>query len=234
MAATRPAFNPFSTRAVRPGAIRFRFPSTFGPDDLLRRLADHRWWGEIIGPHGSGKTTLLETLIPHLEQAGRQLVQFELHAGRSSLQPKRRGPASAAEQEGESQDTQPAALRWNARTLVIVDGYEQLGWIGRWLLKMRCRRWRSGLLVTTHQPTGLPQLFQTSVTRELTRELVQSLLPHGCRILDAADIDRCFDRHRFDPHSGNLRETLFALYDVYEERIASGELGAGGELGADS
>ena len=186
--------NPFSTRAVRPGSIRFRFPSASGPQLLLEKLADHAWWGEITGPHGSGKTTLLETLATHLQQTGRHLVRFELHSGQSSLR--------YSEQPWTS---------WNTETQVIVDGYEQLSWPSRWLLQRRCRRQQCGLLITAHHPTGLPPVFRTQVTRELAQQLVNSLLPPNCGIICVADIDRCFDRH-----AGNLRETLFALYDVYE------------------
>ena len=208
--------NPFSTRAVRPGSIQFRFPASDSPDVLLSRLARRAWWGEIIGPHGSGKTTLLEALVPRLQHVGRHLVRFELHSGQSSLRPQRRAATRfARHQPGELIDAQPPWRHWNKETLVVVDGYEQLSWTSRWWLKTRCRWQQSGLLVTAHQPTGLPRLLKTQVTRELAHELVRSLLPPECQIIDTKDIDRCFDRH-----NGNLRETLFALYDVYEESRA--------------
>ncbi|MBL8827336.1 MAG: hypothetical protein JNM18_10140, partial [Planctomycetaceae bacterium] len=108
------ATNPFATRWVRPGAIAFQFPSGDSPEQLLARLAEHRGWGEIRGPHGSGKSTLLATLVPILEQAGRVVIALELHDGQ------RRLPRPLGE------------LPIDARTTVIVDGYEQLSWWHAW------------------------------------------------------------------------------------------------------
>ena len=114
--------NPFSTRAVRPGAMEYQFP----PDDslakLLARLRDNHWWGEIVGPHGSGKSTLLQTLRQALLNAGRKVHQFTLTSG------ERRLPAAAHDMSN-----------WDDKTQVVIDGFEQLGWWQRRSLK-RARR----------------------------------------------------------------------------------------------
>jgi len=101
--------NPFSTRFIRPGAIRFLFPDGESAALLVQRLRENRWGGQIIGPHGSGKSTLLATLKPELETAGRQVLWITLHQG------ERRLPALDRRSLGPT-------------TQLVIDGYEQLSW----------------------------------------------------------------------------------------------------------
>jgi hypothetical protein len=65
--------NPFATCWTRPGALAFRFAEGLSVDDLVARLANQNWRGQIIGPHGSGKTTLLAALRPVLIVAERPI-----------------------------------------------------------------------------------------------------------------------------------------------------------------
>src|SRR6476660_6981871 len=51
-------------------------------------------------------------------------------------------------------------LAATGRPIEIVDGYEQLNRLTRWRLRNRCRRSGSGLLATSHIPTGLPTLIK--------------------------------------------------------------------------
>jgi hypothetical protein len=97
--------------------------------------------------------------------------------------------------------------------LVVVDGYEQLSRWNRWRLRSWCRRRGCGLLVTSHAPTGLPARFCTSVSPELAMSVARKLLPPGDRTIGDDHIRRCFAEQ-----GGNLRETLFALYTIYERR----------------
>jgi hypothetical protein len=192
----RPSRNPFSTRNVRPGVLPFLFPAGTTAADLVARLRRNGWWGQIVGPHGCGKTTLLRALLPALQTAGRTIRLIELHAGD-------RLPVSHAERD-----------RWDETTLVVVDGYEQLGWLARRWLRRSCRRRRSGLLVTTHRPTGLPDLWDAAMTLELAQTLTRSLLdPADSTPIRADDVAQAFQQCQ-----GNLRETWFCLYDVYESR----------------
>jgi len=192
----QPEGNPFATRWVRPGAIEYLFPPGDDTEGLVETLRRNAWWGEIVGPHGSGKSTLLESLAEPLQQAGRRLVRFTLHDGQRQL------PA----------ETNPDR-HWGATTQVVVDGYEQLSRHSRRRLQSACRRRESGLLTTAHAPTGLPRLYETVVTLEQARRIVAGLLaPAPGAILDE-DVADCFARC-----DGNLREMLFALYDLYEQR----------------
>lgn len=194
------ASNPFSAGKTRPGAVPFRFPVGQSAAAIVARLAENAWRGEIVGPHGSGKSTLLAALVPALEEAGREPLLIALHDGERAL-PKNVLPR-----------------RPRAATQVIVDGYEQLGALARWRLRRRCRRHGCGLLVTAHESVGLPTIAVTATTAELARELARHLGGPTLNLRDE-EIDACFARH-----GGNLRETLFALYDLYEERTEKEKL----------
>ncbi|HEV2972216.1 MAG TPA: hypothetical protein VGY55_19740 [Pirellulales bacterium] len=191
-----PPVNPFATRYVRPGAIPFLFPRSVDATRLVARLRDFGWRGAIIGPHGSGKSTLLESLRPELHRVGRRIVSAGLHDGERSL------PRAFL-------DSQP----WNPGTVLVVDGYEQLSVWNRWRLERHCRRDGCGLLVTSHHPTRLPELYRTGASCELLELVVEYLLEDNWKLISSADVRRA---HSF--HGENVREALFALYDLHEIR----------------
>ncbi len=203
-----PEQNPFSATRVRPGAVPFQFAAGQTAAALADRLRQHAWRGQIIGPHGSGKSALLATLLPAIERAGfsggqglsggqgRRTRLIELHDGQ------RRLPIDL----GKSPEL-------DSSMVLIVDGYEQLGRFSRFRLKRFCRRRGPGLLVTAHAPVGLPDLFHTAVDLPLAQRIVERLgrgLPRRVTAEDVAE--------RFSRHGGNLRELLFDLYDLYEQR----------------
>jgi hypothetical protein len=98
--------------------------------------------------------------------------------------------------------------------VVIVDGYEQLASWGRFLLRLRCRRSGLGLLVTAHEPVGLPDLYRVSISPEMAQRVVDHLLaPMPSPTISPADVSECLAAR-----SGNLREALFDLYDRHEHR----------------
>jgi energy-coupling factor transporter ATP-binding protein EcfA2 len=200
MTSALPASNPFATRFTRPGAIPFRFPA--GEDDgtFVERLRLNNWRGQIVGPHGSGKSTLLAALVPALEAAGRRVLLVALHEGDRRLRFSR-----ADWQE------------LSASSLLIIDGYEQLGRLARWSVDLRCRRRGCGLLVTTHRDLGLPVLFTTNPHLGLAIELARELLPPGESAIRDSDIEAAWHRRH-----GNVREMLFDLYDLFELRRGSG------------
>jgi len=192
-----PQSNPFSTRFIQPGAISYLFPANVNAAQLVERLAKNGWWGEITGPHGSGKSTLLASLVPQLILARKQPLQVTLHNGERSLA-----------QHGET------LARADARTIVIVDGYEQLWSWNRWRLRRFCRRRQAGLIVTSHASTGLPPLYACAVDRQTAAEILKRLLPAESPV-GQADLD-----HALAANGQNLRDALFELYDLYEQRQA--------------
>ena len=188
--------NPFCTRRVRPGATPFIFPPHENADVLVDRLRQNGWWAQIIGPHGSGKSALLATLTPAIERAGQQTVLVELHDGQ------RRLPLDLC-RDG----------RLHPPAVVVVDGYEQLSHWSRLVLKRFCRRRKLGLLVTTHEPVGFPELYRTVSTIALAEQIVNELLTGRQSPFTSEELAACYSRHH-----GDLRETLFELYDLYEQR----------------
>jgi hypothetical protein len=186
--------NPFATCWTKPGALEFQFPQGASAEQLVAKLAAANWRGEIVGPHGSGKSTLLETLIPQLVSAGRSVATIALHDGERRLPPGflRKSLASS-------------------RPLVIVDGFEQLSWLSRRLLRWHCRRAAAGLLVTAHAPTGLPNLFRTEPGLPLAEQLVSTLTARNFSPLTQADVAASHACH-----GSNFRELFFALYDRHE------------------
>ena len=191
--------NPFCTRCVRPGAIPFRFPSAMDVADLADQFCAAGCRGAIVGPHGSGKSTLLAALVVELQRRGHAVCSLALHDGQHWLP-----------QQCCGEQLVPGAI-------LVVDGYEQLGLLGRWRLRWLCHRRRLGLLVTSHRSTGFPLLFRTEGTLPLAQAIVARLQEgYEPRVLPD-DVAREFPRCR-----GDLRELLFRLFDLYEARSRKG------------
>jgi hypothetical protein len=190
----RMATNPFATRFIRPGAMPFLFLDGDSAEAIVKRLKAYRWRGQIIGDHGSGKSTLVAMLVSLMEAAGHQAVVFKIGPG------ERRLPAMAG-----------AAL--SPATQWIIDGYEQLAWWSR--LKARWLTWKAGagLLVTAHRDVGLPTVYRTRSSEEIAAAVAEELAAaQGLRI-PRSDVAEAYNRA-----GGNVRETLFKLFDVCQAR----------------
>lgn len=196
MMTVMPSGNPFSSRHIRPGAVGYLFPPGEDAATLVARLERSGWRGAIIGPHGSGKSTLLAALRPALRSAQRTIIEFALHDGQRRL--------------GVDLAALPTV---DARMLIVVDGYEQLGWAARRRLLRFCRSSGCGLLATAHRKTSLPTLFRTTTCVDTARALAAALQSAGERLVGDDDAERAFVAA-----AGDLREALFAMYDLYERR----------------
>ncbi len=198
--AADPFRNPFSASRVRPGALAYQFSPGESAAGILVRLAECGGRGAIVGPHGSGKSTLLAALVEQLESDGRPYLLVTLHDGERHL------PLGRFDWE----KLPPAGL-------LIVDGYEQLGFWARRKLNRLCNSRGWGLLVTAHQSVGLPLVAQAAATPELAQAIVERLLAagefHAPTPITPQDV-----QDRFAARAGNLREVLFDLYDLYESR----------------
>jgi hypothetical protein len=188
--------NPFATRHTRPGVL----PALDEHGALLdiAALADRCLAlpaAAIEGPHGHGKTTISTRIIEHLGERGLPVVVVRMRSvadgGRAFL----------------------AVVRAGRGTLVCIDGWERLGRVAAAAVRLAalCRGLR--LLVTAHRATGLPVVMRCTTSEPLLRALVERLPDDGGRI-SAADIAAAFARH-----GGNLRESLYDLYDRFERRI---------------
>jgi hypothetical protein len=188
--------NPFSATCVRPGRIPYRFSKGQTAGKLIERLRRNGWWGQIVGAHGSGKSALAAELIPLIERAGRTTFRIELHDGQRRLPVNLRREIDLA-----------------SKPVVLVDGYEQLSRWARFRLRRFCRQHRIGLLITAHASMGFPDVARCATGLSQTRELVEQLVGPQPSGITSAEIAA-----RFTAREGNIRELLFDLYDVYEER----------------
>jgi hypothetical protein len=188
--------NPFCARHVRPGAMPFVFTSGRSAEQFVERLGQAGWWGQITGPHGSGKSSLLAALLPAIERTGRKVLLIELHDGQTRMPPEFR-----------------SAIRTSPPSIVAVDGYEQLRCWNRYSLKRLCRRRGWGLVATAHGPVGFPDLARTAVDLPLACQVVERLQHGHSPLVTPRDV-----AERLSRRGGDLRETLFDLYDLYAQR----------------
>jgi hypothetical protein len=185
--------NPF---AVQPGRLSFHFNNGETISNLVRQLELHEWRGEIVGPPGSGKTTLVHTMLPALQESGRDPRILHVRAGESRL------PIVGSDLQ-----------TWNKTTQIIVDGYEQLGNWTRTLLTRICRNQRCGLLRVSQQPSEEPLLYRTATSLEVAHVLVRDLQANEETRVSEEEVAISYERH-----GGNLREVFRELHDSYERR----------------
>jgi hypothetical protein len=97
---------------------------------------------------------------------------------------------------------------------VCIDSWECIDVATRCVLQLAARMTGWGLLVTSHRRAGMPELIRCGTSARLLRSIVQSLPGHerwhGTMIHDS-DIEAAFAIH-----GGNLRESLYELYDRFE------------------
>jgi hypothetical protein len=73
-----------------------------------------------------------------------------------------------------------------------------------------------GLLVTAHASVGFPTLYPTTITPELAEQVVENLLGGRTSPFSTEEVSQCLSKH-----GGDLRETLFELYDIFEQNRPS-------------
>lgn len=200
--------NPFCTRYHAPGSLAFVFEPARGAASAAECYARFRsagFRGEIAGPHGTGKTTLLRALEAQLKAYGHPTVAVMLQSDR------RRMPVG-----WDRSPVEAGAFRPGPRTVLFLDGAEQLSRFDWWRVCWRVRSLGWGLLATTHHSQGLPVLYRTSVEPALAQNLVATILaqnPNLPRLVDPSEAVPVLERS-----AGDLRETIFRLYDLYEAR----------------
>ena len=190
--------NPFCAARLRPGTIDFVFEPGKSLQQLVNALEANGWQGQITGRHGTGKSTLLAALTPAIEGRGRLVKSITLVAGQCRV------PREFI-----------AALRFSAGMgVAAVDGFEQLHYWNRLLLKRACRTHGTGLVVASHRSAELPSLYETAVNEARAWKVVEQLQEGFRPRIAIGDL-----QSRLARHQDNLREALFDLYDLYEERL---------------
>ncbi len=197
--------NPFETRWTKPGQMAF-LPNGFTSiSALAAQIFKENPRCEILGGHGVGKSSLLRALQSHLDQ---QSISNHLAyaCGEFSCD----GPLLKF----------PAVKRLLRESdLLFIDGFEQLSWWTRRRIIRYAEKHAHALVVTCHQTQHLPCLVHLAATETLVLKLVYSLqqAQQVDEIVSASDVRELYQRF-----GNNVRELLFACYDLYEQRIATG------------
>ncbi|QDV27598.1 nucleoside/nucleotide kinase family protein [Aureliella helgolandensis] len=190
-------------------------------DTLKTRLCEqHYSRAAITGPHGSGKSTCLANLVPQLGQ-----LAFRRDSAGQILQAPSPGTVVwlAIRRPLRSWPTDLKQVRWNSGNWLIVDGFEQLSPLTRWVTAYRVRRCGMGLLVTSHrQLSYLPTLIDTSMTLPRLRRLVSQRINGNSSGYSAAQraelLDDAFLGRLLLEEQGNAREVFMRLYDWHEQQ----------------
>ena len=108
------------------------------------------------------------------------------------------------------------------RKILVFDGFEQLSFANRIIIRTFCRMNHLGLLLTSHSPMiGVPVLFRTIPSVNTIRQLLDYLLEdyEEFKIGDS-EVETLLKNFHND-----VREMLFSLYDAFESfRLAPADL----------
>lgn len=228
--------NPFSSRFLRLGNIPFFFQRQTGEIGQLdlehskcwEELSNQFWkdaetgraeWGgrgecptvsQIVGSHGTGKSTLLTFLAAFWLQQGKTVHSTVLRDQEQTFSQEfwnqlRKELASVPTAETAKQGCRTES------PVVIIDGYEQLGWFSRFKLRRLQRRFAFRLLLSVHRPIrGIPVLYETVPTFDLLQHVVRFLLRSSQWIISDEELRQLHQRF-----SGNFRAIIAELYDLY-------------------
>jgi energy-coupling factor transporter ATP-binding protein EcfA2 len=195
-----PPTNPFSTRYTRPGVVPplDADGAALDVDGLIVAFDRSGRVAAIVGPHGSGKSTLLVHVASALARQGRQAVVVRVRSWRDV----------------------PRLLRvswtWSRHGVLCVDSWESLGLAGG-VLRRLAHMTRRGLLVTSHERAGFPELIRTGTSERLLRVIVEGLPDSAAWFGESVlpgDVTDAFVRS-----GGDLRDALGSLYDLFERRV---------------
>jgi len=225
--------------------MRYRFAGVADESAVLQRLVAQLQANRvaaIIGPHGTGKTTLLQHLVDPLQYHFGAIGSVRLSSacrppGIHKLNQWIRSVLMFEEAQPTSAEIGPATGSSGERLLVI-DGFEQLSLLARAYLVLRIKRTVTAtpvrLLITAHRDLrGIPTVFRTrwddQIVKALTAEKLSGL-PSGLRAEMSLIATRLAAETQGTgptgrPHSGNVRDYWFSLYDAYETlraKMASG------------
>lgn len=181
--------NPFRAGCIE--SLAFRWPSGCDPETLLDRWSSLGCRAALIAPKGHGKTTLLATLKPLWSDRGWTIHHDVLREETPRFPRHYR------------QTVVPA---WHDRTLLLLDGSEQLSPWAWWRWKRWSRR-AGGVLITRHRPGGLPTLLQLQTSPQLLADLLTELWPGSLADLPAPP-DQLWREE-----NGDLRLVFRRLYD---------------------
>ncbi len=109
---------------------------------------------------------------------------------------------------------------WTPCSIAILDGYEQLGFWSRFTIERIARARSISILATAHRPIrGFETIWETSVNESSSKWVVEQLLQQAGMPYNANELlqSEAWSRSRAK-HGQNLRESLFDMYDWWQNR----------------
>ena len=220
--------NPFSAARVSGDDVPYFFGDPSDQQKLLTLTRQHRWFGQIVGPHGSGKSTLARHLGRQANDEFETILQITVRSN-WKVQHQIEHVRRSTNANGNSK-----------RRLFVIDGAENLTWLHRSMLLNSFQRSQKknkgagtddGMILTTHRAIKrIPVLFETSLHQQQLTALLSHLLAGSSNqkrfsaacgdVISTADglkwhKDTWLSQLIKD-HQGNGREILMALYDSFE------------------
>ena len=194
--------NPFATRFTRPGEI---VPvdisgKRMAVKDFLQDLDQCGGIGAIVGPHGSGKTNILSRLYVEALQSHYTVKRYSLRSTTWR----------------DLKNIIRMLLVSKPDDLVLLDSWERLSCMaGKVLCRVAMSR-GCRLVVTSHKAISIPVLVTCQASLKSFLAIIKQLPDSGVwlgSLIMNKDIETAFDVYQ-----PNLREALFSLYDVFEDR----------------
>lgn len=199
--------NPFSTRCFRPGAIPFHFGEEGSLEELVRRADQPGRCHLIVGPHGTGKSTLLQHLYQHAlsVNAEDRVLFFSCHKEREI-----------------PLNEQPDWKAFRSARWVFIDGLEQVTVFRRARILQQTRGRGLRCIATSHRMhLGCTALWQTRMDTQVEQYVVKQLLEgQPEEMIQAAFSSEHWRQSRLR-HGSNMRESLFDMYDWWQNYEAS-------------
>lgn len=108
---------------------------------------------------------------------------------------------------------------WLPGGMLVIDGFEQLGWWTQWRTMHSTRRRGMGLLVTSHRRLALSTLVQTQASVPLVQHVIHRAQENAGVALAPGFASPPLIAQLLQEEGGNVREVLMRLYDRVHEAL---------------
>ena len=186
------SLNPFRTSAL--DLIPYFFDDGDSVDKIWEDFLNLNMRAAITGPKGRGKTRLMEVLAPFINEAGYKTRYMKLSRENRGISNK---------------DLGELREHGDRRTIILLDGCEQMSAIRWHLFYLKVSGNFAGILISNHRKNRLPLLRECKTSLSLLRKCVDHLTRGtGIHVSDTILNDLYLKHH------GNIREVFLELYDA--------------------
>lgn len=189
----------------------FVFDDTHHAESLADRIVQTKR-SLVVGPHGTGKSTLLQTLKPLLSKRFAHVKTINLHGPDCD-----RVTDRMLHRRQNGQNALQSLASSPVKTLLVVDGIEQMGSFSRWRLRRLAAQDEKSILATSHQDLiGFETLYRTEASRPLVEYLCRRLLHDSDEATTEMIVDEIREREILA--TTDVRSLWFELYDQVANR----------------